>query len=178
MTSIRPMIVNDLFHITNINLDEYTETFGMNFYYHYLSKWPECCFIAEASDGTIAGYMIGKVEGTGLDWHGHCSAVSVAPEFRRIGLARSLMTRLEEISDVTHNCFYVDLFVRPSNVSAVNMYRKSGYYIYRISICRTIPDYYSGVEDGLDMRKPLPRDRDLKCFDNAQETPTDLINIK
>ena len=47
-----------------VNLDTWTETFNMNFYFNYLTRWPECCAVAEA-DGQIAGYIIGKVEGVG-----------------------------------------------------------------------------------------------------------------
>ena len=43
--------------------------------------------------------VLGKVEGRGELLHGHVSAVTVAPEFRRLGLARKLMNYLEEVSD-------------------------------------------------------------------------------
>ena len=39
----------------------------MNFYFNYLTRWPECCAVAEAIDGSIAGYIIGKVEGSGQE---------------------------------------------------------------------------------------------------------------
>ena len=42
---------------------------------------------------------MGKVEGQGESWHGHVTAVSVASEFRRQKLAKTLMHLLEEISD-------------------------------------------------------------------------------
>jgi ribosomal protein S18 acetylase RimI-like enzyme len=41
------------------------------------------------------GYIMGKAEGLGEDWHGHVTALTVAPEFRRIGLAHHLMNELE-----------------------------------------------------------------------------------
>jgi N-terminal acetyltransferase B complex catalytic subunit len=43
--------------------------------------------------------VIGKAEGSGREWHGHVSALTVAPEFRRLGLARTLMVELERASD-------------------------------------------------------------------------------
>ena len=79
-----------------VNLDSFTETFNLNFYFSYLTRWPECCAVAEA-EGHIAGYIIGKVEGSGPTWHGHVSAISVAPEFRRTGVANRLMEYLEEV---------------------------------------------------------------------------------
>ena len=56
-----------------VNLDTWTETFNMNFYFSYLTCWPECCAVAEAIDGSIAGYIIGKVEGSGHELLGSAS---------------------------------------------------------------------------------------------------------
>ena len=92
-------------------------------------------------------------------WHGHVTAVTVAPMYRRLGLARSLMDYLESVSRDRHNCYFVDLFVRASNSLAIGMYEKFGYVKYR-----RVLDYYSsdGIEkgeDAWDMRKALPRDK-------------------
>jgi ribosomal protein S18 acetylase RimI-like enzyme len=103
------------------------------------------------------GYIMGKAEGMGENWHGHVTALTVAPEFRRIGLAQvfccscaplhvcfrffcacmhvarpdenvqHLMNELEDISEKKHNGYFVDLFVRRSNILAINMYNKFGY---------------------------------------------------
>lgn len=43
--------------------------------------------------------VMGKVEGQGESWHGHVTAVTVSPEYRRQQLAKKLMNLLEEISD-------------------------------------------------------------------------------
>ena len=92
------------------------------------------------------------------DWHGHVTALTVHPEFRRLGLAAKLMATLEETSE-RRKCFFVDLFVRVSNKVAVSMYDNLGYTVYR-----RIKEYYSASgteetgEDALDMRKALSRD--------------------
>ncbi|OMJ20128.1 N-alpha-acetyltransferase 20 [Smittium culicis] len=101
---------------------------------------------------------MGKVEGKGTDWHGHVTALTVSPSHRRLGLGRSLMDFLEINSDKVHKCYFVDLFVRPSNIVAVNMYKRLGYVVYR-----RILDYYWSSdnipsEDGFDMRKALSHD--------------------
>jgi len=153
------MVVEDLFRFNNVNLDHWTETFNMSFYLNYLTRWPECCVTAENCDGTIAGYIIGKVEGNGENWHGHVSALSVAPEFRRAGLARKLMEFLEGVCEKVHDCYFVDLFVRGSNSVAINFYQRLGYIVYR-----TVTGYYSGEEDAYDMRKPLKRDKDQRSI--------------
>lgn len=43
--------------------------------------------------------VMGKAEGGGEKWHGHVTALTVAPEFRRLGLAGKLMNNLEQISE-------------------------------------------------------------------------------
>ena len=42
---------------------------------------------------------MGKVEGEKEDWHGHVTAITVAPEYRRLGLAEQFMGLLETLSD-------------------------------------------------------------------------------
>ena len=101
----------------------------------------------------MAAYVLGKAEGEGADWHGHVTAVAVAPEYRRQGLAKLLMAALEGVTATVHNGYYVDLFVRASNAAALRLYASLGYTVYR-----RVTGYYSGEEDALDMRKAMPRD--------------------
>lgn len=51
------------------------------------------------TDGWVA--VLGKVEGHGENWHGHVTAVTVAPEYRRQQLAKKLMIILEDITEKT-----------------------------------------------------------------------------
>jgi N-terminal acetyltransferase B complex catalytic subunit len=53
------------------------------FYMSYLSQWPESFVVAESPSGQLMGYVLGKAEGEGKLWHGHVSAVTVAPRYRR-----------------------------------------------------------------------------------------------
>lgn len=152
LLTYRSMATLDLFNCNNVNLDPFTENFNTIFYLNYLVDWPELCIVAEAPDGVIVGYVIGKVEGAAEEWHGHVTALSVAPEFRSAGVATKLMHILEEVSE-KFNCFFVDLFVRSTNDVAVNFYKKLGYDTYRI-----VKGYYSDDVDAFDMRKCLSRD--------------------
>jgi len=159
MTTTRVFSCDDLFRFNNVNLDVLTETYNMPFYLQYLSKWPEYFMVQESPDGKIMGYIMGKAEGYNEDWHGHVTAVTVAPEFRRLGLAKKMMDFLENVSEDMYDGYFVDLFVRVSNNLAINMYKKFGYSVYRQVI-----GYYSGEEDAYDMRKALPRDKDKKSI--------------
>ena len=89
---------------------------------------------------------MGKSEGEGKDWHGHVTALTVAPDYRRLGVGQQLMNHLEEVSE-KGDMYFVDLFVRQSNEKACQMYKKMGYSTYR-----TITGYYTGnnPEDALE----------------------------
>ncbi len=100
---------------------------------------------------------MGKAEGEGENWHGHVTAVTVSPDYRRLGYAQQMMDFLEDVSEKTYNGYFVDLYVRLSNDVAIGMYKKLGYSVYR-----QVLGYYSGEEDAYDMRKALPRDIDKK----------------
>ncbi|EST08965.1 GNAT domain protein [Kalmanozyma brasiliensis GHG001] len=173
MSLLRPFRATDLFKFNNVNLDHWTETYSLSFYLSYLAQWPDLSFIQTAPSSTrTMGYVIGKAEGTDPvatrrgelpTLHGHVTAITVAPEYRRLGLANGLMQLLEDVSHRVYNAYFVDLFVRPSNTTAVTMYEKMGYDVYR-----KVQEYYYGGggkgkdEDGYDMRKALPRDKEGK----------------
>ena len=116
-----------------------------------------CCF---CFCSCFSSSVIGKVEGDESKklWHGHVTAVTVAPESRRLGLATELMKQLEAVTEC-HKGFFVDLFVRKSNYNALGMYNKLGYKEYR-----TVLQYYNDDEDGLDLRKSMSRDPDKESM--------------
>ena len=179
MTSFRPFTSFDLLKYNLVNTDVLTETYGLSFYLSYLANWPEYFVCAETLNHEISGYVMGKSEGKSNLFHGHVTAVTVAPPFRRQKLANTLMETLERVTETFHDeAFFIDLFVRESNENAIQMYRKMGYSAYR-----RVLGYYAGAvqspsssddnkdetikgskkgriggEDALDMRKSTKRD--------------------
>lgn len=95
-----------------------------------------------------------------LPWHAHITAVTVAPEARRLGIGKLLSEQFEAAADA-HDAFFVDLYVRPSNHKAIAFYKNMGYSVYRV-----VKDYYGDNpedpsrdgEDAYDMRKSMKRD--------------------
>ncbi|XP_022264786.1 N-alpha-acetyltransferase 20 isoform X2 [Canis lupus familiaris] len=168
MTTLRAFTCDDLFRFNNINLDPLTETHSQGGLGCF--PVPDSCQSKEHQVHVPGrrinrGEVMGKAEGSVAreEWHGHVTALSVAPEFRRLGLAAKLMELLEEISE-RKGGFFVDLFVRVSNQVAVNMYKRLGYSVYR-----TVIEYYSASngepdEDAYDMRKALSRDTEKKSI--------------
>jgi N-terminal acetyltransferase B complex catalytic subunit len=86
---------------------------------------------------------MGKAEGQLKEWHGHVTAVTVAPSYRRLGLAKTMMDELERVTDAVYRGYFVDLFVRVSNDVAIGMYERLGYSVYR-----RVVEYYSGNAPG------------------------------
>ncbi|SGZ50746.1 CIC11C00000004417 [Sungouiella intermedia] len=170
MTSIKPFKMEDLFEISSVNLDPFTENFNLLFYSQYVCEWPQLFFksVEPASHGhEISGYMMGKTEGqlSKKEWHTHITAVTVSRDYRRIGLASDLCRHLERITAVKpYEALFVDLFVKVTNSTARQLYEKLGYSVYRRVI-----GYYGSVYpedrnkvddeiDAFDMRKALPMD--------------------
>ena len=131
MSTLRPFCALDLFRFNHINMDPLTETYNIAFYMQYIATWPSLCATYEDSNGRLMGYILGKAEGDKKLWHGHVTAVTVSPEYRRLGVAKNLMAYLEEISEHLYNGYFVDLFVRVSNKLAHLMYNKLGYTVFR-----------------------------------------------
>ncbi|POY76713.1 GNAT family acetyltransferase [Rhodotorula taiwanensis] len=192
MSLLRPFSALDLFEFNAINLDVWTETYGVGYYLSYLMQWGDLFSVVESAGGDrkaalrrmeatsassaasrmpssgaygggegggLMGYVMGKTEGRGKDWHGHVSAITVSPQHRRLGLASMMMDLLEKVSE-RDDAWFVDLFVRQSNDLAIGLYESLGYMIYR-----RVQAYYGGGpgekdEDAYDMRKSLPRDTD------------------
>ncbi|RKP17534.1 acyl-CoA N-acyltransferase [Rozella allomycis CSF55] len=150
MTTLRLLKPIDLLKLQNINLDYLTENYTIGYYLNYLLRWPKYFIIAENIHKRPMGY-----KGLEKSWHGHVSALSVAFEYRRLGVASFLMTFLENVTDK----MYVML---RNNQSAVDFYHKIGYTIYR-----EVLNYYCDGENAygilyvfaqIDMRKPMDRD--------------------
>jgi hypothetical protein len=87
--------------------------------------------------------VLGKAEGTGTEWHGHVTALTVAPEYRRLSLARKMISLLEMVSEEIYKGFFVDLYVRCANIVAIGMYEGMGYSIYR-----RVREYYGTLGIG------------------------------
>ena len=56
MTSLRAFQPQDLLNMNLTNLDPLTENYNIDFYMHYLNKWPTLFTVAEDQDGNITGY--------------------------------------------------------------------------------------------------------------------------
>lgn len=63
--------------------------------------------------------------------NGMGTALSVAQEYRRLHLAHRMIEMLEVVSDKVYKGYFVDLFVRCTNIIAIKMYEGLGYSVFR-----------------------------------------------
>ncbi|OAO12985.1 N-acetyltransferase 5 [Blastocystis sp. ATCC 50177/Nand II] len=173
---MRLFTTDDLFTVANYNLDKWTNTFTMDFYLTYMTKWSDLFFAEEAPNGEVVGIGVGKVEGDLLpekkDWRGHVSVLTIAPEYRRIGYSQRFMKYIEDVSELVDNAFFVDLFVRVDNALAVSLYKKLQYSVYR-----HILEYYGTGTDAYDMRRALPRDTTKSTIIPPYDKPIHVSKI-
>ena len=57
MSLLRPFTAQDLFSVNPINLDAWTETYGVSYYLGYLNNWGECfSVVTTANSNELMGY--------------------------------------------------------------------------------------------------------------------------
>ncbi|GMM46124.1 peptide alpha-N-acetyltransferase complex B subunit [Pichia kluyveri] len=151
MSSIKPFQATDLFNFTPINLDPLTENFYLYFYHQYLYTWPTLSYKSVNENQEPTGYMLAKTEGQGKEWHAHISAVTVDPNYRRVSLGSYLCEQLKIVVEPERpiNAWFIDLFVKCSNKTAITMYEKLGYSVFR----RVIGYYETGATPPTDIKK-------------------------
>lgn len=103
---------------------------------------------AVCGDGTVLGYvgMMYVID------EGYISNVAVSPEFRRMGIADSLISALETIAQ-ERGLSFLTLEVRASNLPAIRLYEKHGF----LTVGRRRNYYEQPKEDALLMTYFLKR---------------------
>lgn len=56
MSTTKRFSALDLFKFNDVNLDPLTETYNLQFYFHYLATWPEYFLSVESPSSRIMGY--------------------------------------------------------------------------------------------------------------------------
>ena len=110
----------------------------------------ESMVLTARTDREIAGFAIMQFS----DETAHLNLLAVAPGHRRRGIARRLLTWLEE-SALTAGTFHIALELRARNAGARAFYAALGY-----SEGTRLKGYYQRIEDGIcmqrDVREPRP----------------------
>jgi len=98
-------------------------------------------FFVATAGSAVAGFLAGAVEDTGEQVIGHICNFAVSPGFRKRGIGRQLVARVEQ-QFLIAGASAVQLEVRASNREAQAFYRRCGYReVFQI------PGYYANGED-------------------------------
>ncbi|HUK37851.1 MAG TPA: ribosomal protein S18-alanine N-acetyltransferase [Methanomicrobiales archaeon] len=113
-------------------------------------EWTPFSFFVAMADGKVQGFVVGCMENTGSASYGHISNLGVTAAYRRRGLGRLLVARLER-QFIVEGAEGALLEVRVSNTEAQGFYCRLG---YRDAFL--LSGYYSNGEDALVMMKDIP----------------------
>ncbi len=152
---IRKIRLEDLDQVIRINELCLPEHYPRWFWEEHATRWGDAFYVAEA-DGRIVGYVMSRVEWglgifrQGITKRGHIISIAVLPEYRRRGIATSLMKAAMESLKKVYGCSEVYLEVRVSNTPAIRLYEKLGFKVIRV-----IKFYYADGEDAYMMAREL-----------------------
>lgn len=182
MTTIRDLSLDDLFTFNRVVLDTLTAVYPLSYYINRIVGFPELAKVAIAPNGEMVGFVFGhrvsKEDGKVLapmvtppkDIRGHVCCLSIEHDFRRLGIARTLMHRFNESLE-RHKDWFVALYVRCKNSSAIKLYESMGFMV-----SQWYPNFYDD-DHGYEMRMPLARDADRTCLESEDFFIDNLINF-
>ena len=98
----------------------------------------------------VAGFAIMRY----ADESAHLNLLAVAPEFRRCGIARALLSWLESTA-LTAGAFAIGLELRAGNAAARAFYAALGY-----RECGEVPGYYQGIESAIRLTRDVRASRE------------------
>ena len=143
---IRRATPHDLTAIVAIEKESFFDPWGMSVFLEALSFYPTTYFVAEC-EGMVAGFVVAGLEDTGENIYGHLCNIGVSLKYRRRGIGKLLVSRVEHQSAL-ELATGVQLEVRVSNTGAQRFYQKMGYRpVFGID------QYYANGEDALVMMK-------------------------
>ncbi|KAH9385496.1 N-alpha-acetyltransferase 10/11 [Nematocida major] len=154
---VRHMAFRDIHHVKECNRRNLPENYHLILLMYMLVMYPESCFVAENNRGEIIGYAMSKLkdnmesdEKTETDANsGYVLSLAVDKAYRKVGLGRILLAAslhgVCRMMGSENAPFKVYLNVRPSNHSAISMYRS----VFGFFEESEVPNYYSNGESSL-----------------------------
>lgn len=153
---VREAMEEDLLAVMNINRVCLPENYTFGFFENILHSYPKSFLVSEVN-GRITGYIMCRIERIlskfqrfKISKAGHVISIAVLPEYRRMGIATSLLKNAMKIVREVYDCSEIFLEVRVSNTPAINLYEKLGF----IKVER-IKRYYMDGEDAYLMAREL-----------------------
>ncbi|MEY4166302.1 MAG: hypothetical protein RIR52_126 [Acidobacteriota bacterium] len=146
--TLRPIALAEIDEVWQLDLRCFVdgEAYERETFSYLLSNPNAIARQIRADDGPMAAFIVALIE---LDGVGHITAIAVAPEYRRLGLARILLGDIEQTFRA-RGINTIRLEVRVENLPAICLYEEIGY-----AVVQRLPRYYSSGSDGYLMVKPL-----------------------
>ena len=129
--------LDDLDGVIKVNEEELPEDYPYFFYKSILDNYPESFLLAQNDYGKIVGYIMWRVEKSpSLDSlryinKGHLVSIAVSQDYRKRGIAKSLLTHSMQAIKKYKVHEYV-LEVRVSNYNAIKLYEQFKFQIVNI----------------------------------------------
>lgn len=143
---VRHAQMTDIRDIATIEQEAFPDPWSEETFIESLAIFPSTFFIA-ANGQKVAGFVAAGLEDTGEDLYGHIMNIAVAQSYRRQGIGRMLVRRVEH-EFLLLGASGIQLEVRQSNSCAQQFYRELGYEQVII-----IAGYYTDGEDAIVMMK-------------------------
>jgi ribosomal-protein-alanine N-acetyltransferase len=132
---VRQADLGDINDIIKINRQCLPENYSFDFFYRILTDFGFACAVAEQDD-QVVGYLLCRLERPFSSFlgmnpaKGHVISIAVLPRYRRQGLGIEIMKYgMKKMIEQKVSTVYLE--VRVSNIAAVEMYKKLGFYIKR-----------------------------------------------
>jgi len=146
--SIHPLTDKNLNEVLRLNVRCFRngENYTKHTFNYLLGESRNLSYRIVTTSGEMAGFVFVLVN---IDGSAHLTTIGVAPEHRRRGLAKELLTHTEDA--LRHRGVRtIVLEVRVSNTTAQGLYREAGY-----SAVQRLAKYYNNGEDCFLMLKSL-----------------------
>jgi ribosomal-protein-alanine N-acetyltransferase len=146
LPQVRRATAEDIPAIVAIEDVSFADPWDESVFREALTWYPTTYFVA-VCDGSVEGFVVGGLEDTGENIYGHLCNIGVSPRYRRRGIGKLLVRRVEH-QVALELATGVQLEVRVSNTGALRFYQGMGY-----RPVFAIDQYYANGEDALVMMK-------------------------
>ncbi|XP_017835810.1 N-alpha-acetyltransferase 20 [Drosophila busckii] len=153
-----------MFKFNRLAWDPFIEDYNLSFFVTKMLQFPMLSQAVLAPNEQLMGYLLGESDKAAAGDHqlyGHVSVLAVDSEYRRLGVGSKLLERFHQLMEQQQK-WYVSLYVRMNNRSAMRLYESLGYVKYS-----WLPNFYPD-DHGYSLRLPLATDVAGKTLQGQQ----------
>eukprot|EP00672_Neobodo_designis_P028454 CAMPEP_0174854260 /NCGR_PEP_ID=MMETSP1114-20130205/30593_1 /TAXON_ID=312471 /ORGANISM="Neobodo designis, Strain CCAP 1951/1" /LENGTH=274 /DNA_ID=CAMNT_0016088945 /DNA_START=54 /DNA_END=878 /DNA_ORIENTATION=+ len=148
---VRRATMRDMMDMQQCNLRCLPENYNLRYYHYHMCSWPQCLYVCEDVNGTICGYVLGKMddEEDEKKKHGHITSLATLRSHRKLGVASRVMEATHRDMQEVYGAHFCSLHVRRTNAAARHLYQESlGYRTNDVD-----EGYYLDGEDAFHMKR-------------------------